>query len=33
MRFEVVGVIAHVEVIAAGPGVRIRKYLNKAYGR
>jgi hypothetical protein len=32
MKFEVVGPIANVEVIAAGPGIRIRSYLRKAYG-
>ena len=33
MKFELVGSIADVEVIAAGPGIRVRSYLNKAYGR
>lgn len=33
MRFELLGPIADVEVIAAGPGVRIRSYLRKAYGQ
>jgi hypothetical protein len=32
MNFELVGVIADVELIAAGPGIRIRSYLRKAYG-
>jgi hypothetical protein len=32
MKFELVGSIINVELIAAGPGVRIRAYLNKAYG-
>ena len=32
MKFELVGSIANVEVIAAGPGVRVRSYLRKAYG-
>jgi hypothetical protein len=32
MKFEVVGLIADVEVIAAGPSVRVRAYLRKAYG-
>jgi hypothetical protein len=32
MRFELVGAITGVELIAAGPGVRIRSYLRKAYG-
>jgi hypothetical protein len=33
MKFEVVGHITNVEVIAAGPGVKIRSFLRKAYGR
>jgi hypothetical protein len=33
MNFELVGPIANVEVIAAGPGVRVRSLLRKAYGR
>jgi hypothetical protein len=33
MKFEVVGAIENVEVIAAGLGVRIRSLLRKAYGR
>ncbi|MGE5326202.1 MAG: hypothetical protein ACM3NO_04130 [Deltaproteobacteria bacterium] len=33
MNFELVGPIADVEVIAAGPGVRVRSLLRKAYGR
>ena len=32
MKFDVVGSIANVEVIAAGPGLRVRSYLRKAYG-
>jgi hypothetical protein len=32
MRFELVGAVADVEVIAAGPGLRVRSYLRKAYG-
>jgi hypothetical protein len=32
MKFELVGSIANAEVIAAGPGVRVRSYLQKAYG-
>jgi hypothetical protein len=31
MKFELVGHIANVEVMAAGPGVRIRSFLRKAY--
>jgi len=33
MKFELVGPIANAEVIAAGPGLRVRSFLNKAYGR
>lgn len=33
MKFAIVGTITSIEVIAAGPGVRVRAYLNKAYGR
>ncbi len=33
MTFELVGPIADVEVIAAGPGIRVRSYLRKAYGQ
>jgi hypothetical protein len=33
MKFEVVGSIRGIEVIAKGPGVRVRSYLRKAYGR
>ena len=32
MRFEVLGRIANIEVIAAGSGIRLRRYLRKAYG-
>lgn len=32
MKFEVVGRITNVEVIASGPGVRLRRYLRKMYG-
>jgi hypothetical protein len=32
MKFEVVSPIANVELIAAGPSIRIRSYLRKAYG-
>ncbi len=32
MKFELVGQIADVEVIAAGPGVRVRAQLRKTYG-
>ena len=33
MKFEVVGEITDVEIIARGPGVRVLSYLRKAYGR
>ena len=32
MKFELVGSIADVEVIASGPGIRVRSRLRKAYG-
>ncbi len=32
MKFELVGSMANVQVMAAGPGLRIRSYLRKAYG-
>lgn len=32
MKFEVVGQITHIEVIASGSGVRVRRYLRKIYG-
>jgi len=32
MNFELVSSIANAEVIAGGPGVRVRSYLRKAYG-
>ena len=33
MRFEIVGAIEQVETIATGTGVKIRKFLQKIYGR
>ena len=33
MKFEVVGPVGAIEVIARGTGVNIRKLLRKAYGR
>lgn len=33
MKFEIVGQVTDVEVIARGPGVRVLSYLRKAYGR
>jgi hypothetical protein len=32
MRFELVGLIENAEVIAAGPSIRVRSHLRKAYG-
>ena len=32
MKFEIVGHITNVEVIASGSGVRVRRFLRKAYG-
>ena len=33
MKFEVLGRITNVEVIASGAGVRLQRYLRKLYGR
>jgi hypothetical protein len=33
MKFEIVGFITNTELIAAGPSLRIRSYLRKAYGQ
>ena len=33
MKFEVVGPIVGIEVIASGVGVRVRAYLRRTYGR
>jgi hypothetical protein len=33
MKFELVGSIEDEAVIAAGPGIRIRSYLRRAYGQ
>ena len=33
MKFELVGPMENAEVIAAGPGVRIRAYLRKVHGQ
>lgn len=33
MKFDVLGLIANIEVIASGPGIRMLSYLRKAYGR
>lgn len=33
MKFEVIGEIRDVEIIARGTSVKIRAYLRKAYGR
>lgn len=32
MNFEIIGDIANIEVIAAGPGVRDRERLRRVYG-
>ena len=32
MKFEIVGRIAKVEIVASGSGVRVRRFLRKAYG-
>jgi hypothetical protein len=32
MQFEVVSPLSNVEVVASGPGVRVRAYLRKIYG-
>jgi hypothetical protein len=32
MSFELVGSIENEEIIAAGPSIRVRSYLRKAYG-
>lgn len=33
MKFELVGPITGVEIIATGPGIRVLSFLRKAYGR
>jgi hypothetical protein len=33
VRFELVGAIEQIETIAAGPGVMVRSFLRKTYGR
>lgn len=32
VKFEILGPIRAIEIIAQGPGVRVRAYLRKAYG-
>lgn len=32
MKFELVGRITQIEIIATGSGIRVRRYLRKAYG-
>jgi hypothetical protein len=32
MKFEIVGRITSIEIIASGSGVRVRRFLRKAYG-
>jgi len=33
VKFDIVGTIAKVETIAAGPSVKVRSFLQKSYGR
>jgi hypothetical protein len=33
VKFDVVGTIAKIETIAAGPSVKVRSFLQKTYGR
>ncbi len=33
MKFELIGEIEQAETIAAGPSVKVRAFLRKAYGR
>jgi hypothetical protein len=33
LKFELKGGITDIEVIAAGPGIRVRSHLQKRYGR
>ena len=33
VRFELVGTIEQIDTIAAGPGVKVRSFLRKTYGR
>ena len=33
MTFEVIGRIEQVETVAAGPSIKVRSFLRKAYGR
>lgn len=33
MAIEIIGEIEKIETIASGPGVRIRRYLEKTYGK
>jgi hypothetical protein len=33
LKFDVVGQIASAEVVASGSGIRVLRYLRKAYGR
>lgn len=32
MKLELVGRISQIEIIATGSGIRVRRYLRKAYG-
>lgn len=33
MVFQIVGEITDVQIIATGPGIRVLRYLRRAYGR
>jgi hypothetical protein len=33
MTFQLIGHISQIEVIAAGPSIRVLRHLRKAYGR
>ncbi len=33
IKFEILGEIAHIETIATGRGVYIRRYLERTYGK
>ena len=33
MKFDVVGQITGIEVVASGSGIRVLRYLRKVYGR
>jgi len=33
VKFEIIGEISEIEIIAAGKGVHLRRYLERAYGK